>query len=81
MSETDTDTAGADLHEPVARLETGREWTGVPLTEERPKPGVGLLVTLEIPREVARPYEVAAGRYLIPASVVRPYPATIATQQ
>lgn len=76
MSEAD-DLNGPGLHESVARHETGRVWTGVPLSSEAPDPGVGLLYVLEIPDDVVGPFEVADGRYMVPAAVVRPYPAVV----
>jgi hypothetical protein len=74
MNEAD-DVAGAGLHESVARHTTGRDWTGVPLTASVPDPGVGLLVIVQIPSDVVRPFRVAEGRYVVPPGVLRPYPA------
>jgi hypothetical protein len=74
MNEADG-VAGAGLHESVARLATGRDWTGVPLAASAPDPGVGLLVIVEIPSDVVRPFQVAEGRYVVPSGVLRPYPA------
>jgi hypothetical protein len=76
MTEVD-DVTGTGRHEAVARHDVGRDWIGVPLTAEAPDAGVGLLVVLEIPADVVRPHEVAAGRYLVPAAVVRSYPAAV----
>ena len=63
------------IHESVALHDVGRQWTGVPLSSQAPKPGAGLVVVLDIPHDIVEPFEVAPGRYLVPASVIRPYPA------
>ena len=74
MAEAD-DLDGSGLHESIARHDTGRTWTGVPLVAEAPDAGAGLVVIVDIPDDVVRPFEVAEGRYIVPAAVVRPYPA------
>ena len=63
------------IHESIALHDTGRQWTGVPLSAEAPEPGAGLVVILDVPRDIVGPFEVAPGRFVVPVGVIRPYPA------
>jgi hypothetical protein len=74
MREAD-DLDASGLHESIARHDTGHTWTGVPLAAEAPDAGPGLVFVVDIPDDVVQPFEVADGRYVVPAAVVRPYPA------
>jgi len=50
-----------------------RTFTGVPLSADPPHAGVEGHAAVDIPREIVEPFRVRAGRYLVPASVVRAY--------
>jgi len=54
---------------------TRRTFTGVPLSVEPPTAGSAAYSSVDIPREIVEPFRVRAGRYLVPASVVRAYKA------
>ena len=54
---------------------TRRTFTGVPLSVEPPTAGSAAYASVDIPREIVEPFRVRAGRYLVPASVVRAYKA------
>ncbi len=52
-----------------------RTFTGVPLSVEPPAASPAAYASVDIPREIVEPFRVRAGRYLVPASVVRAYKA------
>ena len=47
----------------------------MPLSVEPPTASPAAYSSVDIPREIVEPFRVRAGRYLVPASVVRAYKA------